>query len=204
MTTAAHLWAIGYDDMERADEVREEITRLAWDGGQAGKYLILLDVVVVVRHPDGTFTFDRKPFPAVANILGCTAAGFIAGLVLGAPLTGATVGALLGSAGSATLSSVGIEEDFVREVKGLMQPGSSTLFLLDEEADMEMILHAIRGLGGKVLKANVDLDRAKLIQSTLAAAARDCSTKGGSPDNSNAFQGGFRIWEDATDGAPLA
>jgi len=34
---------------------------------------------------------------------------------------------------------------------------------------MDVILHAIRGLGGTVLKTNVDLDRAQLIQSTLAA-----------------------------------
>jgi hypothetical protein len=35
---------------------------------------------------------------------------------------------------------------------------------------MEVILHALRGLGGTVLKTNVDLERAKLIQATLAAA----------------------------------
>jgi len=31
-----------------------------------------------------------------------------------------------------------------------------------------VILHAIRGLGGTVVKTNVDLERAKLIQPTLA------------------------------------
>jgi hypothetical protein len=71
--------------MERADQVRDEITRLGWDSGQAGKYLILLDIAVVVRHPDGSFTFDRKPFPGAANILTCTAVGFLAGLVVAAP-----------------------------------------------------------------------------------------------------------------------
>ena len=33
---------------------------------------------------------------------------------------------------------------------------------------MDVILHAIRGLGGTVLKTNVDVERAKLIQATLA------------------------------------
>ena len=61
MTTAAHLWAIGYDDMARADQVREETIELGWGAGMAGKYLILEDVAVVVRHLDGSFTFDRKP-----------------------------------------------------------------------------------------------------------------------------------------------
>ena len=35
---------------------------------------------------------------------------------------------------------------------------------------MDPILHTIRGLGGTMLKTNVDLERAKLIQSTLAAS----------------------------------
>jgi uncharacterized membrane protein len=174
MTTATHLWAIGYDDMGRAEQVRDEIARLGWDSGQAGKYLILLDIAVVVRHPDGSFTFDRQPFPSVANILGCTAVGFLAGLVLAAPLTGATIGALVGGAGTAaSTATAGIGDDFVREVEGLMKPGTSALFVLDDEGNMEVILHTIRGLGGTVIKTNVDLERAKLIQTTLAAASDD-------------------------------
>jgi uncharacterized membrane protein len=173
MTAAAHLWAIGYNDMVRADQVRDEITRLGWGSGRAGKDLILLDIAVVVRHPDGTFTFDRKPFSGVANILACTAVGFLAGLVLAAPLTGATVGALVGGAGTAAAAHVGIGEDFIREVEGLMKPGTSALFVLDDAGDMEVILHTIQGLGGTVVKTNVDLERAKLIQSTLAVAPTD-------------------------------
>ena len=171
MTTGAHLWAIGYDDTERADQVRDEIKNLGWGSGRAGKYLLLDDIAVVVRHPDGSFTFDRARFPGAVNILGCTAAGFLAGLALAAPFTGAAVGALLGGAGTAAMAAeAGISDDFVREVERLMQPGTSALFVLDDAGDMEVILHAIRGLGGTVLKTNVDPERAKLIQSTLAEA----------------------------------
>jgi len=162
---AGHLWAIGYADLERAGQVKDEITRLGWDE----HYLILSDVAVVARHPDGSFTLDREPFPAVANILGCTAVGFIAGLVLAAPLTGAAVGALLGGAGTTGVAAAaGIGEDFVREVEGMMKPGTSALFVLDDAGDMDVILHKIRGLGGTVLKTNVDVERAKLIQATLS------------------------------------
>ena len=172
MTKSEHLWAIGYDNMERAEQVRDEIIRLGWDT----HYLNLIDVAVVVRHPDGSFTLNREAFPAVANILGCTAVGFLAGLVLLAPLTGATVGALLGSAGTAaSVTAVGIGDDFVRQVEGLMRPGTSALFVLDGEGDMDVILHAIRGLGGTVLQTNVDVERAKLIQSTLSATSADTS-----------------------------
>src|SRR5262249_15538391 len=173
MTTTAHLWAIGYDDKARADQVRDQIIQLGWGAGQAGKYLILEDIAVVVRHPDGTFTFDRKPFSGLANILACTGVGFLAGLVLATPLTGATIGALLGGAGTAAASHAGISEAFIRDVGAMMKPGTSALCVLDTEGDMDMILHKVRGLGGSVLKTNVDPERARLIQSTLAAAPPD-------------------------------
>jgi uncharacterized membrane protein len=170
MNSAAHLWATGYDKIGRAEEVRDKITSLAWGDGRAAKYLILTDTAVVVRHPDGSFTFDHKPFPGISNILACSAVGFLAGLVVAAPLTGATVGALLGGAGTAaSAASTGIDANFIREVEELMKPGTSALFVLDDEGDMDVILPKIRGLGGTVLKSNVDLQRAKLIQSTLSA-----------------------------------
>ena len=166
MTKSGHLWAVGYDDMGRANQVRDEIINLGWNK----QYLELDDVAVVVRHPDGSFTLNREPFPVATNVLGCSMVGLVAGLVVGAPLIGAAVGAMVGGAGSvAVLTSVGIGDDFVREVKDLMKPGTSAIFVLDDEGDMEVILHAIRGLGGTVLKTNVDLERAKLIQSTLCA-----------------------------------
>jgi uncharacterized membrane protein len=162
--------------MGRAEQVRDEFIRLGWET----HYLILLDIAVVVRHPDGSFTCNREPVPAVANILGSTAVGFLAGLVLLAPLTGATVGALLGGAGTAaSVAAVGIKDDFVREVQGLMRPGTSAVFVLDSEGDMEVILHAIRGLGGTVLRTNVEVKRARLIQSTLAGASADKSKPDG-------------------------
>ena len=74
--------------MERADQ---EIIRRGWDE----HYLVLQDVAVVVRHADGSFTLERQPL-AASNVLGCAAAGFLAGLVLGATLTGATIGAMVG------------------------------------------------------------------------------------------------------------
>src|SRR5262249_29577874 len=149
MNSTKHLWAVGYDDMGRAHQVRDEIIRLGWVENR----LILEDVAVVVRHPDGSFTLDRERFPPPSNVLACSAVGFLAGLVLGVPVVGATIGAIVGGAATATtLKSAGIGDDFVTEVQELMKPGTSALFVLDREGDMDVILHAIRGLGGTVLK----------------------------------------------------
>jgi uncharacterized membrane protein len=71
---------------------------------------------------------------------------------------------LLGGATTAAMAAdVGRSGDFVREVERLMQPGTSALFILDDVGDLEVILHAIRGLGRTVLKTNVEPERAKMI-----------------------------------------
>src|SRR5215510_9388921 len=66
MKSLKHLWAVGYDDMERAHHVRDEIVRLGW----VQNSLILEDVAVVARKLDGSFTLDRERFPAAANVVG--------------------------------------------------------------------------------------------------------------------------------------
>ena len=164
MIKGAHLWAIGYDTMDRAAQVREEVARLS-----ESQCLTLLDTAVAVRYPDGLLTLNGEPFACFPSFQGHTFAGFLAGLALGAPpLTGPAVGALLRATGG-TAAEFGIEESFISEVQALMKPGTSALFVLDQVGDMPAILRGIRGLGGTVLRTNVDLKGAKLIQSALAA-----------------------------------
>ena len=179
MEPAGHLWAVGYDDMSGADQLRDHVARL---GDRHS--LVVLSTAVAVRYPDGSFTLDGEPFVAVVHKPGRTLASLLAGLALGAPpLTGAAVGAQRRVAGLASPSETGISEDFVSEVARLVKPGTSALFVVDQVGDMDAILQDVRGLGGTVLKTNVDLERARLIQSTLAAApapsSRDATT--GSP-----------------------
>ena len=166
MTEFAHLWAVGYDDPDRAEQVRGEVARLA-----ETHCLNLLDTAVAARYPDGCVTLDGEPFVAATKFGGHAFADFLAALALGAPpLTGAAAGALVRGAGG-TAAEVGIEDGFVSEVEALMKPGTSALFVLDREGNLDAILQGIRGLGGIVLRTNVDVKRAELIQSTLAAGA---------------------------------
>src|SRR5262245_205079 len=98
----AHLWAVAYDDPARAEDVRTELVSLA--GAQ--QYLLLLDIAIIARHADGSYTLDREPFPVTGNIIGGGTLGFLAGLALAAPMTGAAIGALLGTAASTVANSV--------------------------------------------------------------------------------------------------
>jgi uncharacterized membrane protein len=171
MTTVDNLWAVAFDDPNRAAEVRAELHAL-----DERQFLLVEDMAVVVRDLDGSFRLDRERFPYLGNVAGCSLVGFLAGLVVLAPFTGAAIGALVGGAGSAIASRVGISEEFIREMEGLMKPGTSALFLLDAGADMDVVLYRIRGLGGTVLKTTVDPKRAKEVQAALAASSPEAPT----------------------------
>jgi uncharacterized membrane protein len=165
MTKSANLWAVGFGTTGRAAEVRDEITKLAWEK----HCLILRDVAVAVRYRDGSFTLNGEPFPPASRVAGGTIAHLLASLALGAPpLSGPAVDAMFATIGDST-PECGITKEFVKEVQGLIKPGTSVLFVLDQEGDMDAILFGIRGLGGTVLRTNVDREHAKLIQSTLVA-----------------------------------
>ena len=164
MTKRAHLWAAGYEGVERAEQTRTAITRL-----HEKHCLTVLNTALVVRYADGSVTLDGEPFVATTNFREHTFASFLAGLSLGAPpLIAAAAGALVRGTG-AVAGEVGISDEFICEVEQMMKPGTSALFVLDEAGDMAAILQGIRGLGGTILKTNVDLERAQLIQTTLAA-----------------------------------
>ena len=165
MTTCAHLWAVGFDDMGWAAKAHDAIARLAREKHD----FKLLDVALAVRYPDGTLTLNGAPFPYATRIHQSAFAQFLACLTLGAPpLSEAAVDAMYARIGDG-MTDAGITDDFVRGVADLIKRGTSVLFVLDDVGDIDAILDGIRGLGGTVLKTNVDLERAKLIQSTLAA-----------------------------------
>ena len=65
MTKASHLWALGFDDMGRANQFLEELRKL---GDQEA--LLLLDSAVAVRFPDGSLTLDGEPFVVAEDLRG--------------------------------------------------------------------------------------------------------------------------------------
>jgi uncharacterized membrane protein len=175
MTDVGHLWAVGFDDVRRAEQVRDGIARLS-----ERHCLVLRDTAVAVRYADGSLTLDGEPYVPAGNIRGRGLTGLLARLALCAPpLTGAAVGYTLRSAGCTDAGTAAISDDFVGAVEEMMQPGSSALFVLDEVGDLDAILQGIRGLGGTVLKTTVALPQATLIQSTLTAPATNDDTQHG-------------------------
>ena len=163
MTEGAHLWAIGYNGIERAEEVRQVAMKLAETG-----CLTVLDAAVVKRFLDGSVTLDGIPYVDITKAGGHPGTSILAGLTFAAPpLCEQAVRTILDSVGGGPCD-VEIDKGLLRDVQSMITPGTSVLFLLDQECGMDAILDGIRGLGGKVLKSNVDAVRAMRVQSKLA------------------------------------
>jgi uncharacterized membrane protein len=162
VSESGNLWAVGFDSPAGAERVRETLRAL-----QDAHALLLDDVVIITRLPDGSFELDRGLSPVFSVTGGFTLIGFLAGLVVAQPVAGAVAGALVGGALVAAGIGVGISDEFVREVKAMLTPGATVLFVMDEWGDREAALYQLRGLGGKVLKTTVDPQWAAQVQAAL-------------------------------------
>jgi uncharacterized membrane protein len=166
MISSAHLWAVGYDDADRASQVQQVVASL----GGPQQSLQLLEMAILARLPDGSFLFNGKPFQAGNQVAHHSALHLLTGFALSVPLlTDEAVASIFDSTVPEVAKTLGIDEKFKEEIGSMMRPGTCALLVLDVAEDMNVILSRLRGLGGTILKTNVDIERANLIQSTLVA-----------------------------------
>ena len=80
--------------------------------------------------------------------------GMLFGLLFFVPLLGAAVGAAMGGlAGSMT--DVGIDDDFVKQIRDQVTPGTSALFLLTSNAVTDRVADALRGTEMHLIATNL-------------------------------------------------
>jgi len=165
MASSAHLWAVGYGDVDRAGQVRDVIVSLAG----AEPNLSVLDIAILAQSPDGSLTLNGEAFSAGNLVTRHGLLGLLTSFALAVPLlTDDAVRWELNSTVPEMSKALGIDEKFKHEIASMMRPGTSALLVLDVAQNMNTILPRLQGLGGRILKTNVDIERANLIQSTLA------------------------------------
>ncbi|HEX6256485.1 MAG TPA: DUF1269 domain-containing protein [Euzebyales bacterium] len=83
--------------------------------------------------------------------------GMLFGLLFFVPLLGAAVGAGLGGL-SGSLVDVGIDDDFIKQVRDQVTPSTSALFLLTSNAVTDRIMDALRGTEMDLIATNLSKD----------------------------------------------
>jgi uncharacterized membrane protein len=102
---------------------------------------------------------------AGAGALSGTFWGMLFGLIFFMPFLGAAIGAATGAlAGS--MSDVGIDDDFIAQVRQEVVPGTSALFLLTSNAVIDKVRDAFAGTDMRLIHTNLsDAEEAELRES---------------------------------------
>jgi uncharacterized membrane protein len=74
------------------------------------------------------------------------------------PLLGLAMGAAMGAL-SGSMSDVGIDDEFIKQVRENVTPGTSALFVMSSNAVPDKVLERFRGTGASLISTNLSSDQ---------------------------------------------
>ena len=157
----ADLIAIGYDDTTTAMQAEEEVQRLAQD-------LVIQPnaVAVIIRSQDGKIKTITNHHAVGKGATWGLFWGFLFGLLFFIPFfgmaAGAGIGALIGH-----VSKAGVDQAFQNQVREMLKPGTSALFMVVEQMTTDKAMDALSKYGGTVLKTSLSKEAEKQLQDAL-------------------------------------
>ncbi|HEX3801968.1 MAG TPA: DUF1269 domain-containing protein [Solirubrobacteraceae bacterium] len=160
----ADLIAIGYDDEETVEQAAEEVYRLARD-------LVIEPeaVAVITRDKNGKYKVVTNHHPVAEGVTWGMFWGILFGLLFFIPVFGLAVGGVLGAL-FGTIDKIGIDNTFQQQVREMLQPGTSALFLVVNKVTPDKAIEALSKYGGRVLKTSLSADAEQKLQEALAGA----------------------------------
>jgi uncharacterized membrane protein len=156
---------IAFPSEQKAEEVREKILAMQKE------YLIELgDAVVAVKTADGRIKLNQMMNTTAAGALTGAFWGTLVGFIFLSPLVGAAIGAASGALGG-RFTDVGINDQFMKDAAGALQPGSAGLFLLVRKMTTDKVLADLKGVGGTVMRTSFDETKETALREALAQHA---------------------------------
>jgi uncharacterized membrane protein len=153
----ATLSVLKFDDPNGADRVL-----IALEGLQE-RQLITLEDAAVVSWPQGT----KKPKTRQLHSGGAGWGafwGFLIGMIFFVPFLGAAVGAMSGS-----LSDVGIDDDFIKQVREKVTEGTSALFALTSGATaVDKVVDELKQYDFEIISTNLPEEQEKQLREAFA------------------------------------
>lgn len=105
---------------------------------------------------------------AGVGALGGSFWGLLFGLIFFVPLLGAAMGAAIGAL-TGSMGDVGIDDDFIREVRDQVTPGTSALFVLTSGAVVDKVHDAFREQEAQLIHTNLSNDEEARLREVFAA-----------------------------------
>ena len=161
----ATLVAIAYDDQATAEEARHTVQGLEAD------LIIQADQVAAIsRDPAGKYHVTTSHGGATAGG-GAWWGGFwglLFGMLFLIPFAGLAIGAGFGAL-FGHLGKNAIDKEFQQQVRDQVQPGTSCLFLIIEQATPDKATAALSRFGGTVIKTSLSDEDTQKLQEALSA-----------------------------------
>ena len=130
--------------------------------------LISVDDAAIVTWPDAA----RKPKTeqlhslAGAGALGGAFWGLLFGLIFFVPLLGLAIGAAAGALGGA-MTDVGIDDDFIKEVREKITPGTSALFAMTSGAVQDRVIEEFKGYDAELIQSNLSEEQEQKLRAAF-------------------------------------
>jgi uncharacterized membrane protein len=150
------------DGAERALELLERLQK---------EELVHINDAAYVSWPEG----KKKPKTEQLNSLKSAGAlggsfwGLLFGLIFFVPLLGMAVGAAMGAL-SGSMADVGIDDDFIRQVRENVTPGTSALFVMTSGAVVDKVVDEFRRTGATLLSTNLSNEQEAQLREAFADA----------------------------------
>jgi uncharacterized membrane protein len=160
----ADLIAIGYPDETTALEAEKEAEKLAAD------LIIQADAIAaIVRNKDGKYKVTTNHHEVAGGTTWGMWWGLLFGLLFFVPVFGMAIGAGFGAL-FGKLEKSGVDKAFQQQVRDMLKPGTSALFLVVEKITPDKAIDHLKQFGGTVLKTSLSEEAEAQLQAELSGA----------------------------------
>ncbi len=159
------LVVVSFPDQELAFELRAKLAKM-----QKGYLIDMGDVVVVTKDDAGKVKLHQAQNLTAAGAVGGGFWGMLIGMLFLNPLLGAAVGAGAGAI-SGSLTDVGVNDNFMKELAQNFKPGCAAVFILVRKFTGDKLLEGLEEFRGKgkVLQTSLVKDQEETLREFLEA-----------------------------------
>lgn len=131
--------------------------------------LITVHDGAVVTWPEGAKKPKTRQLASMAGAgaVGGAFWGFLFGLIFFVPFLGMAMGAAMGAL-SGSLTDVGISDDFIRQVRDKVTPGTSALFLMTSGAVEDKVRKAFQGTDMELIQTNLSSEEEQRLREAFS------------------------------------
>jgi uncharacterized membrane protein len=159
----SELIVFAFPNENGASEMDEAIKRLKKE-----QLITIDDAAIVVRNHDGKVKVKQAVNLVGSGTVGGAFWGMLIGLLFWMPWLGMAIGAITGAI-SGKLSDYGIDDEFIHEVAGTIEPGGSALFLLISKWTEDKVLDELSKFNPKVVRTSLSKEEELKLKAAFGA-----------------------------------